>query len=188
MTRSRPFPYSHRASPRPSPERRGALRAALVALGALLPTLVAAAAWNVRPAPEARANPWAVVQSAGGDELALYRDADGQVHLRLTLAGTFAALAPKHCPTFQIDTRQPPHHGTLDRDCHVARKQALVDLGVIENRALTSPAVDQLMNGEQIEFRYRRAEGGYNETVFPLKRSSVAIRRALGRDVRVREN
>ncbi|MGE0859364.1 MAG: hypothetical protein AB7I01_07080 [Gammaproteobacteria bacterium] len=161
---------------------------AAAALGLLLPALAAAAAgWNTRPAPDTRATPWAVVKSDGGDELALYRDGEGKVRLRLWLHGTFATLAPRQCPTFQVDADKPPHHATLDRDCHVEAREALVDLGIIQNRALTSAAVDQIMNGERIHVRFRRADGGYQETVFPLKRSSAAIRRALGRDVRVRE-
>ena len=62
----------------------------------------------------------------------------------------------------------------------------MIDLGTVRNRVLVSAAVDQLMNGTQIEFRYVSEDGGYHEADFPLKGSSAAIRRALGRDVRVR--
>jgi hypothetical protein len=186
VTRSHPFLCSHPATNRPSPDAPRPPRALLAALALLLPLAASAALWNVRPAPEAKAYPWAVVSSAAGDELAVYRGKDNQVHLRFSIAGTFNRLAPSHCPTFQFDGASPLYHLPLDQTCHVDKKHALIDLGAVRNRVLVSAAVDQLMNGTQIEFRYQSADGGYHEADFPLKGSSAAIRRALGRDVRVR--
>jgi hypothetical protein len=151
-----------------------------------MPFAASAALWNLRPAPDAKANPWAVISSAAGDELAVFRDKQNQVRLRFSVAGTFNRLAPKHCPTFQFDTAQPLYHPALEHGCHIDDKHALIDLGSVNNRVLVSAAVDQLMNGTQIEFRYRSADGAYHAADFPLQGSSLAIRRALGRDVRVR--
>ena len=188
MTRSHPFLCSHPATNRPSLKLRGPRRSglALLALALSLPFVASAALWNLRPSPDAKGSPWAVVSSAGGDELAVYRDKNNQVHLRFSIAGTFNRLAPKHCPTFQFDTSQPLYHLALNESCHIDDKHALIDLGAVRNRVLVSAAVDQLMNGSQIEFRYVSADGSYHEADFPLSGSSVAIRRALGRDVRVR--
>lgn len=186
MTRSHPFLCLHPATNRPSPDARRPRTAALAWLALLLPFAATAALWNVRPAPDAKAMPWAVVSSAGGDELAVFRDKDNQVRLRFSIAGTFNRLAPKHCPTFQFDAVPTLYHLPLEQGCRVDSKHALIDLGTVRNRVLVSAAVDQLMNGTHIEFRYVSADGGYHEADFPLKGSSLAIRRALGRDVRVR--
>lgn len=186
MTRSHPFLFSHPATIRPSPEPRRPQRAGLAMLALALPFAATAALWNLRPAPEAKANPWAVVSSTGGDELAVFRDKNNQVHLRFSIAGTFNRLAPSHCPTFQIDAAQPLYHLAVDQSCHIDNKHALIDLGTVRNRVLVSAAVDQLMNGTAIAFRYVSADGGYHEADFPLQGSSQAIRRALGRNVRVR--
>ncbi len=186
MTRSHPFLFSHPATNRPSPDTRRLRRVGLAMLALALPFAATAALWNVRPAPEAKGNPWAIVSSTGGDELAVFRDQNNQVHLRFAIAGTFNRLAPSHCPTFQIDAAQPLYHLAVDQSCHIDNKQAIIDLGTVRDRVLVSAAVDQLMNGTQIEFRYVSADGGYHEADFPLTGSSQAIRRALGRDVRVR--
>ena len=155
-------------------------------LALALPFAATAALWNLRPAPEAKANPWAVVGSTSGDELAVFRDKNNQVHLRFSVAGTFNRLAPSHCPTFQIDAAQPLYHLAVDQSCHIDNKHALIELGTVRNRVLVSAAVDQLMNGTEIAFRYVSADGAYHEADFPLTGSSQAIRRALGRNVRVR--
>ena len=186
MTRSHPFLFSHPATNRPSPDTRRPRRAGLAMLALALPFAATAALWNLRPAPEAKGTPWAVVSSIGGDELALFRDQNNQVHLRFSIAGTFNRLAPSHCPTFQIDAAQPLFHLALDQSCHIDNKHALIDLGTVRNRVLVSAAVDQLMNGTEIAFRYVSVDGGYHEAGFPLSGSSQAIRRALGRNVRVR--
>ena len=159
---------------------------ALLALALALSATAAGVSWSVRPSPAAKGSPWAVVSSATGDELALFRDQDNQVHLRLNLAGPFMTLAPGHCPTFQIDTQQALYHLAIDKGCHIDRKRALIDIGAVRNRVLVSAAVDQLMNGIQIEFRYVSADGAYHAADFPLSGSSLAIGRALGRGVRVR--
>lgn len=186
MTRSHPFLFSHPATNRPSPDTRRPQRAGLAMLALALPFAATAALWNLRPAPEAKANPWAVVSSTGGDELAVFRDKNNLVHLRFSIAGTFNRLAPSQCPTFQIDAAQPLYHLAVDQSCHIDNKHALIDLGAVRNRVLVSAAVDQLMNGTEIAFRYVSADGAYHEADFPLTGSSQAIRRALGRDVRVR--
>lgn len=186
MTRSRLFLCLRPTTNRPSPEPASLPRAGLALVALLVPGVAAAALWNVQPAPEAKGLPWAVVKNAAGHELVLYRSTDSQVHLRFTLAGTFSTLAPGHCPTFQIDAQQPLFHLAIDQACHVDHKHAIVDLGTVEKHLLVSAAIDQLMNGEQIEFRYMTADGRYHEADFALARSSLAIRRALGRDVRVR--
>jgi len=186
VTRSHPFLCSHPATNHPSLKARRPRRAGLAWLALLLPFAATAALWNVRPGPDAKATPWAVVSSAGGDELAVFRDKNNEVHLRFSIAGTFNRLAPRHCPTFQFDAAQPLYHLAIEESCHIDSKHALIDLGTVRNRVLVSAAVDQLMNGTRIEFRYVSADGGYHEADFPLKGSSLAIRRALGRDVRVR--
>ncbi len=186
MTRLHPFLFLRLATTHPSPEARWLRRTGLLLLALALPLVASAAAWNVRPAPQPKGYPWAVVSSARGDELAVYRDKDSGIRLRLSVAGTFNRLAPRHCPTFQFDAAQPLFHMALDEGCHIDKKLALIELGIVRNRVLVSAAVDQLMNAKQIEFRYVSADGGYHEVDFPLQGSSQAIRRALGRDVRVR--
>lgn len=66
MTRSHPFLCLHLATIRPSPDTRRPRRTGLAWLALLLPFAATAALWNVRPAPDAKASPWAVVNSAGG--------------------------------------------------------------------------------------------------------------------------
>lgn len=186
MTRSHPFLCSRPATNHPNPESRRVHRGGLALLLVALSAAADGASWNVRPSPSPKGSPWAVVNSATGDELALYRDQDNQVHLRFKLAGTFMTLAPGHCPTFQIDTQPALYHLAIDKGCHIDHKYALIDVGAVRNRVLVSAAVDQLMNGTQIEFRYVTADGAYHAADFPLNGSSLAISRALGRGVRVR--
>ncbi len=159
--------------------------AGLALLVLALSAAAAGVSWSVRPSPAAKGSPWAVVSSATGDELALFRDQDDQVHLRLSLVGTFKTLAPGHCPTFQIDTQPALYHLAIDKGCHIDAKHALIDIGAVRNRVLVSAVVDQLMNGAHIEFRYMSADGAYHAADFPLNGSSLAIGRALGRGVRV---
>lgn len=187
MTRSHPFLCSHLATNRLSPRSWSAHGAGLTLLVLALSATAAGEAWKLRPAPTAKASPWAVVGSAGGEELALYRDRLNQVHLQFQLAGTFTSFAADRCPTFQIDTQQPLHHFAVGTVCHLERKRARIKLGAVRNRELVSAAVDQLMNGTQIAFRYVTIDGAYHEADFPLNGSSLAVSRALGRGVRVRK-
>jgi hypothetical protein len=186
VTRSHLFLYSHPATNHPNPEPRRLQRAGLALLVLALSATAAGGAWKVRTSPTAKGNPWAVVSNAAGDELALYSDKNNQVHLQFKLAGTFAALTPGHCPTFQIDAQQTLYHLALDQGCHVDHKRVLIDVGVVRKRVLVSAAVEQLMNGTQLELRYVTADGAYHAADFPLQGSSLAINRALGRGVRVR--
>ena len=186
MTRLHPFLCSHLATNRLNPRSWSAFGAGVTLLVLALSASAAGVPWKLRPAPTAKASPWAVVSSAGGEELALYRDRLNQVHLQFQLAGTFTSFAADRCPTFQIDTQQPLHHFAVGKVCHLEHKRARIKLGAVRNRELVSAAVDQLMNGTQIAFRYVTTDGAYHEADFPLGGSSLAVSRALGRGVRVR--
>ena len=165
----------------------GALRRAAVVAALALPLATAAAPWTVRDAPAgSNALPRALVTNAAGDELVLYRDPQSQVLLQFTPGGAFVTLAPKECPSFQIDQRHPVHHFAVDERCHVEHQRASIQLGQVQNRQLESNVIDQMMNGGQIAFRFRGADGTYHEAEFPLTRSAAAIKRALGTSVRVR--
>ena len=186
MTRWHRSRSSRRATKPTSPERDGIWRPWLVLI-ALLPLTVIAAPWTVRDGNGAAGTlPQAQTLSTGGDELTLFRDPAGGVHLRFTSAAAFGILSPKSCPTFQIDQRQPAHHYTLETTCHVEQQHALIDVGQVHNHALESLAVDQMMNGGQLAFRFLTAAGAYREALFPLTHSATAIKRALGTSVRVR--
>ena len=113
-----------------------------------LPLAAFAAPWTVRDAPGGgNALPRALVTNTSGDELALYRDPQSQVHLQFTAGGAFVILAPKVCPSFQIDQRHPVHHYAIDERCHVDHQRASIDLGQVQNRQLESNVIDQMMNG-----------------------------------------
>lgn len=186
MTRSPPFLYLHPATNHPSPEPRRVGRVGLVVLIVAVSATAAGVSWQVRTSPTTKGSPWAVISSAAGDELALFRDKNNQVHLQFKLAGTFATLAAGRCPTFQVDTQTALYHLAVDKECHVDHKRVLFDVGTVRNRMLVSAPVEQLMNGTQLEIRYVTADGTYHKADFPLHDSSLAIRRALGRSVRVR--
>lgn len=153
----------------------------------LLPAAALAATWSVRDAPDGTvAKPRAVIVNSAGDELALFSDADGTVHLRFTIATAIVSLSRSSCPTFQIDRRLPLHHFAIDQACHIEHKTALIDLGQTQNLATPTVAIEQMMNGVQVAFRYTTADGAYHEADFPLAHSAGAIRRALGLRARAR--
>ena len=57
---------------------------------------------------------------------------------------------------------------------------------ILRGRTLQSTLVHQIMQGDDVHVRYVTADDAYHEASFPLSRSASAIRRALGRGVRVR--
>ena len=149
MTRWHRFRFSRRATKRPSPERYQRMYCWLAGAW-LLPAAALAATWSVRDAPDGTvAKPRAVIVNSAGDELALFSDADGTVHLRFTIATAIVSLSRSSCPTFQIDRRLPLHHFAIDQACHIEHKTALIDLGQTQNLATPTVAIEQMMNGVQ---------------------------------------
>jgi hypothetical protein len=141
----------------------------------------AAAPWTVAPGAAE-----ATVTNAAGARLALVRGSDGVFLLDFTAPGRFTALSRASCPTFQIDRRTPLHHFATGGRCRIEGAHALLALGAPRARILTSTALYQLMNGDEVSFRYLTADEAYHETTFGLERSRAAVRQVLGRGVRVR--
>lgn len=129
-------------------------------------------------------SPRATVGEAKGDRVALYRDGDA-VKLDFHIRAGFSGLAETHCPTFQVDALTPLFHAAVGPACKVTADHAQIEIARVSGQRLRSRPVDNLLNGEQVAFRYLTTAGTYRETTFSLKRSARAIRAAIGRNVRI---
>jgi hypothetical protein len=161
------------------------LTAPILALGlALFSAHGAAAPWRVAPAgPPAQASR-TLVETARGDRLAVYRDADGRVIAEFAAAGP-SPFARSACPSVQVDDHRPPFSFTAGVSCTIEANVARFELARITGTRLESALLYHLMNGNAVAFRYTTADRAYREAVFPLTQSKKALLRVLGRNLDV---
>ncbi len=127
----------------------------------------------------------ATVRSGDGAVLRIWLDAERQLRASFDLGDGLAALDAASCPTFQIDDQRAENLGHERYACEVNGVAARVIFGRVEENKIDSSVLLNLMNGSQLEVRYRLSRGGYGGTRFTLRRSKQALNDALGEDVAV---
>ena len=156
-------------------------------LAVLLPA-PAFAEWKVQAISNTGADQpvtFASFVNAEGYRLDIYRDPGNAIRTRFSLCDGLQQLAPKSCPTFQIDGGAPQNHSIHDAPCISTAVRAEYILGYIENKQIESATLRSFMDGIAVRFRFALNNGDYRETVFSLGGSSSAIVRAIGREYRV---
>ncbi|OGT78250.1 MAG: hypothetical protein A3I78_11805 [Gammaproteobacteria bacterium RIFCSPLOWO2_02_FULL_56_15] len=120
-----------------------------------------------------------------GYRLDIYRDPGNAIRTRFSLSDGLQQLAPKSCPTFQIDKDTPQNHSIHDAPCISTAVRAEYILGHVENKQIASATLRSFMDGVAVRFRFALNNGDYRETVFSLGGSRSAIVRAIGQEYRV---
>lgn len=161
----------------------------LLALTLLLLPAIAFADWQVRTQtdPDKKQSiTLAGTVNPDGHRLEIYRDQGNAIRARFTLADSLLQFAPKSCPTYQVDAREPVNRSIHDAPCIATPVRAEYILGYVEDKQIESAGLLAFMNGVNVSFRFRLDSGAYRETVFSLGGSSSAIIRAIGRQYQVR--
>ena len=128
----------------------------------------------------------AVVDSPGGERLAIFRDTEQGVYGKFKLREGLETLVPTLCPTFRVDKRRPlVLSGGEDQPCKSAPNEVQFFLGTVKDGRIASPVLLQLMNGNTASFRYQLEHVGYAEAAFGLQRSKQALAEIIGADVEV---
>lgn len=169
----------------PFPGNGMSTRTSVLALTAALVVVTghAVAQWRVVPeVPDGTASPVniAVVDNESGHSLRIYRDDEFNVRGTFKIRGGFDTIHQNGCPTYRVDERPPVRVSFADGRCLLEPKRAHFTVGKIgesSNRELR-----RFMNGSDIVFRYRLANGGYRETTFTLRGSKYALNTAIGQD------
>ena len=128
----------------------------------------------------------AIVESRGGERLAIYKDDQQGVYGIFKLREGLERLVPKQCPTFRVDKRLPMVlSGVADQSCEGSVSEVRFYLGTIQEGRIASPVLLQLMNGNTAWLSYRLEHVGYAEAAFDLQRSKQALLDIIGSDVTV---
>lgn len=121
--------------------------------------------------------------NSAGYSLEIYRDSSNAIRSRLTMAKGLIALADKSCPTYQIDKGLPRNTSINDAPCISKPQWAEFILGHVKDGKIDSDALNGLMNGINITFRFILASGDYRQTTFSLAGSMRAMTTAFGQDI-----
>jgi hypothetical protein len=123
-------------------------------------------------------------ENDAGYSLEIYRDANGAIRSRFNMNGN-NRLAEKHCPTYQIDTRNFQNRSINDAPCISHRKWAEFVLGYIIDNQVISTQLHNLMNGNRITYRFVLENSGYSTTSFSLSGSKQTLIEALGNKLQI---
>ncbi|MGB1885408.1 MAG: hypothetical protein ACPHUF_16020 [Gammaproteobacteria bacterium] len=145
---------------------------------ALLLTADADANWQAQSAEGQRPSR-AQVRNADSEILALYRGPADELVLELTIKSP-QRLDGSSCPTFQIDKRRPQHHFAGGENCAVKGRTVRYVVASESRGEIESLVTYRLLNGNDVNFRYRTNDGKYHQSRFTLGRSKQAVRAALG--------
>ena len=128
----------------------------------------------------------AIVDSRGGERLAIYKDHQQSVHGIFKLRQGLESLVSNQCPTFRVDKRSPLLlSGVEEQSCEGSAGEVKFYLGSVQEGRIASPVLLQLMNGNTAWLRYRLEHVGYAEAAFDLQRSKQALADIIGPDVAV---
>lgn len=122
--------------------------------------------------------------NSGGYSLAVYRNADA-IMARFALAGSMLGLGKDACPTYQIDNAAPDNRSYNTGQCNAAANAAEFVLGEINDNQVRSALLLAVLNGKQIQFRFRLEDGGYRETAISLAGSKRAMTDAIGANIAI---
>ena len=126
----------------------------------------------------------ATAGNATGHRIRVYLGEASQVRGLFTLPEGFDRLSPDTCPTYLVDDG-PAFSTAAGTACRTGRWHADFAVAEIDDGRVHSFALDRLMKGRRLVFRYRIEGAGYRETEFTLRASRQAVQAVLGRDVRV---
>lgn len=175
--------------PIPEHHRRPALLLPILAILAVGLSLSHAvhAEWQVINETDAGGveTPIAEVSNDAGYRLAIYRDGNGTVRARFRLNDGLYRLDDSICPSYQIDERQVRNSSVNNRPCRLEPRLSEYVLGSIENNQVVSRPLYELMNGSQINYRFRLQAGGYDQASFSLAGSKRTLTAVLGVNLEV---
>ncbi len=166
------------------------LKQQVIVIGFLLGAPVSAAAeWNIVTHTDTDNNTKtqvAYTENNDGYHLQIYRDAGGAIRSRFGVNNILYRLVGKNCPTFQVDRRQLMNRSINDAMCISHQQWAEFLLGYIVNDEVKSTALHNMMNGNNITYRFILENGGYGETKFSLFGSKRVLTSILGSQLTVR--
>lgn len=110
----------------------------------------------------------------------IYQDSKGVVRLRFSMNQNRHRLDPDSCPTYQVDKKEPRNRSINDAGCIGHNKWVEYVLGYLIDDQINSGLLVNIMQGNNIYYRFRLKHGGYAETTFSLSGSRNALRKALG--------
>ena len=117
-----------------------------------------------------------------GYTLEIYRDANNVIRTHFGMNGSHR-LDGKTCPTYQVDNRPAQNRSVNDAPCLSQTSWAEFILGYITDDHVTSTAMNNLLNGNTITFRFILQNSGYAETSFSLNGSKRVLMEVLGNDL-----
>ena len=124
------------------------------------------------------------IENEEGYSLEIYRDASDAVRSRFNMNSN-NRLQEKTCPTYQVDNHNSQNRSINDAPCISNRQWAEYVLGYIIDNQVDSTKLHNLMNGNQITYRFILENSGYSTTSFSLRGSKEVLINALGSELRV---
>ena len=125
----------------------------------------------------------ATIENDDGYKLGVYRDVNDVIRLKFNIRNGFELLADKQCPTFQVDDRQLSNRSINDAPCLSQPRWAEYVIGYITENSVLSLPLHNLMNGNDIYYRFLMDNGNYTETSFSLSGSKAILNGALGENL-----
>ena len=122
------------------------------------------------------------ITNKDGYSLEIYRDANNVMRSHLGMNG-HNRLDGKTCPTFQVDKRPAQNRSINDAPCLAQAQWAEYIMGYITDDHVTSTAMNNLLNGNTISYRFILRESGYAETSFSLAGSKRILMEVLGNNL-----
>lgn len=127
----------------------------------------------------------ATTTNADGYTLEIYKDSVNAIRSRFTLSTGLLSFYERSCPTFQIDKGAAQNLSVNNASCLGGDTWAEYILGYVTNNKVESSTLLGLMNGIQIYYRFRLANGDYRQIDFSLQGSKRALTQAIGEQVLV---
>ena len=122
------------------------------------------------------------IENRDGYSLEIYRDANDVIRTRFNM-NPLVRLGEESCPTFQVDGRQAGNRSINDAPCIMQGNWAEYVLGYITDDKVASTEMHNLMNGNNITYRFILQESGYDETTFSLAGSKRILQEVLGKNL-----
>lgn len=122
------------------------------------------------------------IANKDGYTLEIYRDANNVIRSHFGM-NAYNRLNGKTCPTFQVDKRSAQNRSINDAPCLTQTQWAEYIMGYITNDHVTSTAMNNLLNGNTISFRFILRDTGYAETSFSLAGSKRILMEILGNNL-----
>lgn len=172
---------SNRGGRRRTQASRRLLRALLLP-ALLLPVALPAQTWQSVPRnapPTGVPARIAEVANDGGYRLQVYLLDASRIVADFSLPRGLRTLHPEGCPTFHIVGFEVEPLNRAQASCSQSGAQARAEVARLLEGQVDSQLVLGLLNGEELEVRYRLRNAGYASTRFTLRRSKRVLLAAL---------